>query len=131
MKYIDVIMFILCFNVAILFMAETGIFNALGGIYIMTADMKFLKLYNATASTESLEWPNPNIFDYMLALGVGIWTAFTLIFKLFFQVTLLAPTLIAIGVDPTISWILSTPIYMIYMWGLIQFLSGRSGRNME
>lgn len=131
MKYIDVIMFILCFNVAIYFMSATGIFNALGGTWEMTPEIKWLTSYRDTALNQSLTWANPNVLDYMLALGIGIWTAFVTILTIFFQIVLLTPTLINLGVDPTIAVILSTPIYMIYLWGLIQFLSGRSGRNME
>lgn len=131
MKYMDILMFVFCFNVAILFMSETGIFNALGGTYDMTAETAWLESYNATASSQSLEWSNPDVLDYMLALGVGIWTAFTTVFTIFFQIVLLAPTFIRLGIPATIAWILSMPVYMIYLWGIIQFLSGRSGRNME
>lgn len=131
MKYIDIIMFILCFNVAIYFMSATGIFNALGGTWKMTPEAEWLTSYRDRALNQSLAWANPNVFDYMLALGVGIWTAFVTILAIFFQIVLLTPTLINLGVDPVIAVILSTPIYMIYLWGLIQFLSGRSGRNME
>lgn len=131
MKYMDVIMFILCFNVAILFMAESGIFNAIGGTYVLIAERTWIDSYRETSLNQSLAWSNPDVLDYMLALGVGIWTAFTIIFTVFFQVVLLSPTIEALGVDPGIALILSMPIYLIYLWGIVQFLSGRSGRNIE
>jgi len=131
MKYMDILMFVFCFNVGIYLMSATGIFNALGGTYDMTAKTEWLESYNETAQSQSLEWSNPDVLDYMLALGVGLWTAITIMFTIFFQVTLLAPTLIMLGVDPVIALILSTPIYFIYLWGIAQFISGKSGRNME
>ena len=131
MKYMDILMFIICFNVAVYFMAATGMFNAIGGTRTMTPDKELLKLYNATAHSYKIEWSNPDVLDYMLALGVGLWTTITIMFSIFFQVTLLAPTLIQLGVDPTIAVIIATPIYFIYLWGIIQFLSGKSGSNME
>ena len=131
MKYMDIIMFVLCFNVAIYFMSATGIFNAIGGTWVMTPETDWIEDYRETSLNQSLEWSNPDVLDYMLALGVGIWTAFTTVFTIFFQIVLLTPTLINLGVDPAIALILSSPIYMIYLWGIIQFLSGRSGRNME
>lgn len=131
MKYIDILMFVFCFNVGLYFMSAVGIFNALGGTYDMSAETKWLESYSDTAQNQSLAWSNPDVLDYMLALGVGIWTALTTVFTILFQVVLLAPTLIQLHVPPTIAIILSMPIYLIYLWGIIQFLSGRSGRNME
>lgn len=131
MKYMDILMFVFCFNVGIYLMSATGIFNAFGGMYDMTAEIAWLESFNATAVSQSLEWSNPDVLDYMLALGVGIWTAFTLIFQVLFQVVLLAPTLVRLGIPATIAVIFSMPIYLIYIWGIIQFLSGKSGRNIE
>jgi len=131
MKYMEILMFVLCINVSIYLMSSTGMFSVFGNTYEMIAEKEWIEGYNETAHNETLEWANPDILDYMLALGVGLWKGIVTVFQIFFQIILLAPTLNKLGIPLDAALIISSPVYFIYLWGIFQVITGKSGKQME
>lgn len=131
MKYIDILFFVLCINVSLYLISSIGISSVLGGAHEMEAEVGWIEEYNKTASATTLEWQNPTILDYMLALGVTLWKGIVMFFQIFIQVVLLQPTLVMLGIPSLPATIISTPVYFIYVWGIFQILTGKGGKQME
>ena len=131
MRYLDILMFVFCINVAIFLMAEIGLFTVFGGYHVITAEETYIRSFNQSASTLGINWSNPSVLDFTLATGVTVWSGIVTLFTIFASIVLLAPTLVSLGVPANVALIISSPIYFIYLWGIAQFLTGRSGRNIE
>lgn len=131
MRYLDILMFVFCFNAALYLMTIMGLHTAFGGAHEMEAEQIWVGSFNTTASTESLKWSNPSILDFFLTAGVTLLNGITIFLQIFGSVVLLVPTLMKFNLPLNVSLVLAAPIYFVYMWGLIQVFLKISGRNVE
>jgi len=131
MRYLDILMFVLCINIAIFIMSEMQVYKAFGDTQVMTAETEWIESYNETARAETVTPTNPLEFDFWIAAGMMVWKAIAMLLRVFASIILLYPMLLQLGVPSTMALGISSVIYFIYLWGIIQFFSNRSGKNIE
>lgn len=132
MRYVDILIFVFCLNVSLYLMTTIGLHNVMGNAQVMQPEISWISAINETAYTQT-EITSTGIqeLDYMLAIGTMLWKGIALLADILIHVVMLAPTLHELGVPLDVAIIISSPVYLIYLWGLIQFFTGKSGRDME
>lgn len=135
MRYLDIIIFVLCLNVGLFMMNEVNLFGAFGDASRPNYEKAWIESYNETMQEEGrgVAGPKglPESGDYLALMGALIGTGIDMLFRFFFQVVLFFPTLLALKIPIEIALPLSYPIWAIYAWGIFQVVTGRSGKQME
>ena len=73
-----------------------------------------------------------SIFDYAKIILDFLLTSFLLFLKIILAIVFIYPTLVsAFGIPSFLSVFLQTGIYVVYVWGIIQFKSGKGTKTME
>lgn len=129
MRYMDILIFILCINVAAILIDVSGVPNMFNNAHRPLYDRIWVESYQGTLNAFGIDWNNPP--DDFATGALGLLTGIGSLLSFMFQVVLLAPTLVNLGVPTVIAYWLAIPVWVIYLWGVVQFISGRSGRNME
>jgi hypothetical protein len=132
MRAWDIAVLLICFNLAIGLVGSMGIFthmyytpvqqNVMDANDYMRGDINSTKdLINNQKQSNA---------DYF-SLGMMIFGAWNLFISILLSALCVAPQLLAFGMPLPLVLVIQSLIYLIDIWGIIQFMSGRSGSLMQ
>ena len=88
--------------------------------------------YNVTGDlSKYAEMGNsPSLLDYAAMAIFWLWEALIMFIKIIFSIVFIYPVLVNVFKVPApLSAMLQTSIYILYIWGLVQFKSGRGTKH--
>jgi len=121
----------LLLSASIAFVNQIGLFNE---EYIATPQESEYTLYNIDSLNESLSKgiADKSVVDYLTFGGVILWQGVTMVFNMAVNGVVLYPMLVdKFGIPTPLAGLMQVAFIAITIWGIIQFISGRSGRNIE
>jgi len=131
MRTWDIFFFMLLLSASIAFVNQIGLFNE---EYIATPQESEYTLYNIDSLNESLSKgiADKSVVDYLTFGGVILWQGVTMVFNMAVNAVVLYPMLVdKFGIPTPLAGLMQVAFIAITIWGIIQFISGRSGRNIE
>jgi len=133
MRAFHIILFLIVLQASIVFVSDTGIFNQ---NYIENASLAkntYYKSYNITNLSQYNDLnTEPSTWDYFTISARWIIEGFFLFIKIIFAIAFIFPLLISIFNVPTsLAAFIQGGIYVIYLWGYMQWKSGKSTKYME
>ena len=132
MRYMDIVIFIFMINLSFSILTTIGLHEAFGSTNISPPESQWQESYNESIYDESMQGlKGIDETGYMLAIGMALWTALNLLFTLIFQTILVVPIFMSLGIPFNLAVLLGAPIALIQFWGIIQFLAGRSGKQID
>jgi len=131
MRTWDIFFFMLLLSASIAFVNQIGLFNE---DYIATPQESEYTLYNLNSLNESLstEIENKGVVDYLMLGGMILWQGVIMVFNMAANAVVLYPMLVdKFGIPTALAALMQVAFVAITIWGIVQFISGRSGRNIE
>lgn len=137
MKFYEFAMFLFIFQLVSVYFMENS--QALGfGLQISFHELTEADFQQAEAnftarSLETTEATSENILDRLVgfvseAIKASLSTIFTPLKK---YVVSMPYILISLGVPPGFAWMISVPLYIIQIVGIMQFATGRSFKDID
>ena len=127
MRAYDILLFLVCLEAAIGFVSSLHIFpvNYVDVSAVQTPqDWNLQEVENQTASQ--------SIFDKMMLATDMLFKALSMFLNMLVAiVAIYIPLTTVLGVPSEIALLLQGVVYVVYVWAIIQFLSGRSVKYME
>jgi len=125
MRAYDILLFLVCLEASIGFVAAIDVFST---TYV---DPSAVNTQWDLHTIEN-ETQNQSIFDQIMLATDLLFRAVTMFFTMIVAiVAIYFPLTNTLGVPAEIALLLQGVVYLVYMWALIQFLSGRSVKYME
>jgi len=78
-----------------------------------------------TGTVQNIDSMSPLFFPMM------VWQMFGVMITALSTALFIYPLLTSYGVPPIIATMIQTPIWFVYAWGIIQYLSGRNTTGMD
>ena len=127
MRYIAIILFILCINVAI------GVVNTMDFLNAEQQENTQLTGQFKDAALQNAQYSGSQISDTATNFGFGDFLKAIGIFATTFAAGVVyVPSLLEnFGITYPYSIYFSMPVYFIYLWGFVQFLANRAGKSMS
>jgi len=124
MRAADILLFCLCINASIVFVNELGIMGSTERWFMPQTGTAFDNQFQDINQydTDNISWGE------MVQIAI-IWLVETTLFVIRFlvQAVIIVPVLIRIfGVPAPLAVMLQVGLYFIYMWGIVQWKSGKS-----
>ena len=132
MRAVDLAIFILILNAAVVFVADVGLFD---DNYLEQSDLSRNQYSSYTIEGNLSEYgnvsANPSNWDYFKTAVVWTIEAMIMFIKIVFSVVFIYPVLVKVfSIPPVLSLFLQVGIYSVYIIGYAQWKSGKSVRNM-
>lgn len=129
MRAFQIILFIILLQAAIGFTNTIGVFDQ---PFYATPDNKVTGYTVENLSSFGDVGENPSILDYAAISITWVWQGLVMFLQIAFAIVLVYPTLVdTFGIPGSLSAFIQVGIYVIYVWGYMQFKTGRSTKHME
>ena len=132
MRAFHIMLFLIILQASVVFVSDTGIFDQ---NYIEDASLaknSYYTSYNISNLTEYSAGEEPSTWDYFTISAKWIIDGLFLFVKIIFAVAFIFPLLISIfNVPASLAAFIQGGIYVIYLWGYMQWKAGRSTKYME
>jgi hypothetical protein len=133
MRAWDIAVLLICFNLAIGLVGSIGLFTHM---YYEPVQQNVLEVNgymqgNSNASQKLIDSAKTTNADYF-SLGTMLFGAFNIFINVLGSAVFILPTLVTtFGIPLALASVLQVLIWLINVWGIIQFMSGRSGSLMQ
>ncbi|MHC1577316.1 MAG: hypothetical protein ACXQT6_01300 [Candidatus Methanospirareceae archaeon] len=127
MRAFDILLFLVCLEATIGFVASLHVFPV---SYIdpsaVHGDWSLVEVQ------EQVEASQQGFFDKMMLVTDMLFKALGMFFNMMVAiVAIYVPLTSVLGVPSEVALLVQSVVYVVYVWALIQFLSGRSIKYME
>jgi len=124
MKAYNIALALFILNAVISGVNSMGIFDT--HVVEMAQPINDTKIAEVVSDTETLHSYDLFVFAPKILLEM-----FTVFFSAIAGAITIIPMLVQYGVPAQVIAMIQGPIWLVYSWGAVQFLTGRSGKNIE
>ena len=121
------------YNIALALFVLNAVVGGINGMGIFDTHVAEIpKVMNESEISEVVsDVGSLHSYDLLVFAPKVLLEMFSLFFTAIAGAITIIPMLMDYGVSPSIIAMIQGPIWIVYGWGAIQFLTGRSGKNIE
>lgn len=129
MRAFEIILFLVCIQAAVGFVNTVALFD---NQYYATPSNRFSENYTISEISQYGDIADePGILDYFEMTVMWLWTSFFIFLNIVFGIAILYfPLVNLFGMPQSLALFIQAGVAIIYVWGYIQFKSGRSTKHM-